>query len=281
VGGTTATIGFTGATGGLNANQTITNFQFTPGNAVSHPATITPIAVTGWNQNMIISATNGSANITATMDGGTAKNGDAFYELGANNGTTNPTNPATASGVPKAGVTFGSSNDINHAFQLQPNGPGQNDAVMLDSGSTSGTLTLNTPARYLALSFLVAGANGGGSINATVNYQGGGTQSTTISAPDWFNGGPVAWYAAGRVDTNLDDFNNVLNNNPRMYQEDLTLTDTTDPVLSVSFSFGGSNREVVYGISGTAVPVPEPSTFVLVGLGALGMYGRRRRIART
>jgi hypothetical protein len=274
VGSSAAIVGFSGATGGLNANQTITNFQFTPGNAVSTPAAITPIAATGWNQNMIISAANGSANITATMDGGTAKSGDTFYETGVNTGSP-------AAGTPHAGV-FGSANDVNHAFQLQANGAGQNDAVMLDSFNTNGTLLVTTPKAYQTLSFLVASGNGASSINATIHFVGGGSQLASILAPDWFNNGSISLYAAGRVDTNLDDFNQTLGVFPRMFQSDVTLTDTTDAVTSIDFSWGGTsggvggNREVIYGLSGTAA-VPEPSTLALVGLGALGLYARRRR----
>ncbi len=39
---------------------------------------------------MIISAANGSANTTATMDGGTGKSGDTFYERGVNAGAARP-----------------------------------------------------------------------------------------------------------------------------------------------------------------------------------------------
>ena len=129
VAGTSAIVGLTGGTGGVTAAQSVTNFQYIPGNAPNTPvATITPIAATGYDQNMIISATNGSANTTATMDGGTGKSGDTFYEKGVNSGSN-------VAGVPQANVIIGSANDANHTFALQPNGPGQNDAVMLDSAN--------------------------------------------------------------------------------------------------------------------------------------------------
>jgi hypothetical protein len=276
VGGTTALIGLTGGTGGVNANQTVTNFRFTPGNAPPTPvATITPIAATGYNQNMIISAAGGSANVTATIDGGTARTGDTFHEQGVN-----PTAPV--SGVPQAGVPIGSAQDANHTFVLQPNGAGQNDAVMLDAANTTGSLTLTTPQRYSALSFLLASGNGAGTVGVTVNYAGGGTQSATINAPDWFNAGPIAVDANGRVNTALNDFNNVNNGQPRMFQQDLTLTDTLNNVLSVNFTWGGTgtNREAIFAISGALVPVPEPSSLGLLSVGAIGLLARRRRSAR-
>jgi hypothetical protein len=277
VGNSNATIGFTGATGGVTATQTITNFSFNPGTAVSTPPTFQPIALTGFSQNMIISATNGSANVTATMDGGTGLAGDTFYEKGANNPTTSPTNYAPASGVPTAG-TFGSVSDAQHAFVLQPNGAGQNDALMLDTGHTSGTLTLSTPAKYSSLSFLVASGNGASNINATIHYADGSSQIASIAAPDWFNNGPIAWYAAGRVNTALSDWNQVLGTNPRMFEEDLVTNNANSNITSIDFNFGGSgtNREVVFGVSGITA-VPEPSAIGLVSVAALGLLARRRR----
>jgi hypothetical protein len=277
VGGTSALVGFTGATGGISANQTITNFQFTPGAAMATPvATITPIAATGWDQNMIVSATTGN-NLTASMDGGTAMTANnAFFEQGLN--TVSP-----STGVPKAGTIFGSATDSNHTFMLQPNGPGQNDAVLLDVADPTGSLSMTTPLPYSELSFLVAGANGGDAFTAVINFANGSSQTATLTAPDWFSNTPIAWDANGRVVAtgNSYSFNNLSGGNPRLYQLDLALTDTTDAVDSISFTTGSTgtsnSREVIYGLSGTAVSsVPEPTTLGVLALTALGL-GRRRR----
>ena len=203
---------------------------------------------------MIISVANGSANTTATMDGGTGKSGDTFYERGANSGSN-------VAGVPQANVIIGSANDANHTFALQPNGPGQNDAVMLDSANPTGALTLVGLKRYSLLSFLVSSGNGASTIGVTINYAGGGTQVTSITAPDWFNNGPIALDANGRVDVALNDFNATTSGSPRMFQEDITLTDSVDAVTGVSFTFGpttqGNNREVIFGSAARSFPNPR------------------------
>lgn len=277
VGGSTAYIGFTGSDGGVNAKQTITNFQFTPGAAAPTPvAAIAPIAVTGFNYNMIISAASGTANMTATMDGGSGNTSNAFFEQGVDAA-------APWAGVPQAGKVFGSQSDPNHSYVLAPNGPGQNDALMLDPSNTSGLITLVNPAAYTVLSFLIAGANGGGNIDATINYANGGTQSVVFSAHDWFNGSNIAWDAQGRASVSTPNgsfsFNDINSFNPNLYYQDITLTDTTDAVTSINLTYGGSNREVIYGLSGQLAVVPEPASLGVV-IGAIGLLARRRRWAR-
>ncbi len=285
VGGSTAYIGFTGATGGVTAKQTITKFAFVSGAATPAPAMITPIATSGYNQNMIISATAGTVNMTATMDQGTGLTSNAFYEIGADS-------VAPVLGVPKGGVVFGSETDPNHSFMLQPNGPGQMDAVMLDSGHTSGALAFTgVPTTYSLLSFLVSGANGGGAVNVTIEYANGTTQSTTITAPDWFTADgaspdEVAWYADGRASVgnaaadsfSFNDNNNTPNQQPVMLEEDVTLSDTTDAVTGVQFSYPGANRVAIWGVSGAVLAqVPEPVGLTALLLGTCGLLARRRR----
>jgi hypothetical protein len=231
------------------------------------------VSVTGYNENMIISKVNGAANITAVVDDGTSLGAGnyTFYEQGYN--TTSPT-----AGVPLAGTIFGSANDPNHTFELAPNGPGQNDALMLDSTVPNGTLVLSGSTKYSELSFLASGANGGGPVNYTINYGGGGTQTGTLTIGDWFNGTPIAFDANGRADVD-GNFQFTTNGNPRMYQFDVALSDTADPVTSVNLSWGGTQREVVYGLSGQAIPVPEPATWALVAAAALVLCIRRRLVS--
>ncbi|MDB5354839.1 MAG: hypothetical protein JWN24_1292 [Phycisphaerales bacterium] len=270
VGSNTALIGFTGGTGGATSNQTITNFTYTTGSAPAPPvAAFQPINAMGYNQNMIISKASGGSLVTATMDGGTAKTGNTFYELGVNTGSS-------ATGLPAGGAIFGSANDANHVFKFQSYSG--NNAVMLDSSNTTGTLTLGGTTSYSALSFLLSEGNGGSTFNAVIHFVGAPDQTYTGIAPDWFNGSPIAFDANGR-ETLAGGFGNVGSGNPRLYQADITLTDTTDPISSIDLSFvpttNGTNRTAIFGLSG--ISTPEPASLSLMGLGALGLLARRRR----
>ena len=269
VGGNSALVGFTGGTGGVNANQTISNFSFTTGAAGAAPvAAFQPISATGYNQNMVVSLASGATNVTATLDGGTAKTGNTFYERGVNTG-------ANGTGLPAAGTIFGSGNDANHVFAFQPYSG--NNAVMLDTAQTTGTLTLTDPKAYQALSFLVTDGNGSTTFTATIHFADGASDEvhSGIAAPDWFNNTPnIAFDANGR-ETLAGAFGNASSGNPRLYQEDLTLADTSDPISSIDFTFGGSgnNRTAIFGISGV---VPEPGCVGLICVAGLALARRRK-----
>src|SRR4029077_4722142 len=104
-----------------------------------------------------------------------------------------------------------------------------NNAVLLDSSLTTATLTLTTPLAFTRLSFLESGGHNGVVFNYTVHHQNGTTESGSGSIPDWFNGATPAWTANGRVDVGTFVFDNVNNNNPRLYGLDVTLLKKTSP----------------------------------------------------
>jgi hypothetical protein len=284
VGGTTALVGFTGATGGLPATQSVSNFTFT----TTTSKVYTPIALTAssFNQGMIIPKTapiNGAASsITATMDNGTAKTGATFYETGYD-----PTN-TLGTGVPASGSVFVSQADANHTFQMQSYAG--YDALLLDQASPGGTITFATPATMSALSFLASTGNadnGSGPFSITINYS-DGAPSTTIPydaiAPDWFNNGPVAWDANGRGyvdDTGATGYDSIYSGNPNLYQVDVPLTDDTDPIESLTLNYDGQSQYsqvAIYAVSGSpGAAVPEPASLGLIAAAVVGLGGRRRR----
>ena len=128
-----------------------------------------------------------------------------------------------------------------------------NNAVLLDSNLTTGTLSLVTPAAYAKLSFLESGGHNGVMFNYTIHHQNGTSEAGSGSISDWFSGASPAWTANGRVDVGSFAFDNVNNNNPRLYSLDVSLSNTSSPVTSIDFAYAsGTGRGAIMALSGAA-----------------------------
>jgi hypothetical protein len=274
VGSNTALVGFTGSTGGVASTQQITNFRF-----ISQP-TFNPITATGWNQDMIVEntapQTDAVADITATMDDGTAKTYSTFFEKGYDPSAPND-------GLPASGSTFYSQHDAQHIFMMQPYNA--NNAMLVDAASPTGTMTFSQPAAYTALSFLTASGNGPNAFDLTIHYANGNSQTIPeVASPDWFYNAPIAWSANDRVypSTGSSTFQQFADD-PNLYQEDVLLPDTTDAISSISISFDSGNASnsgqvSIFAISGDpTVLVPEPGSMLTLALAGLVALGFRRR----
>ena len=145
-----------------------------------------PIAVTGYNFDMIIEAGALQAGAlrnytTVSMDGGTANTGNTWFEQG-----WDPRFPNV--GLPHPGTTINSTNLPDHHY-LMPASYANNNAIYVDSARPIANITLEEPRSYSALSFLNATANGGVTNQCIMQYDDGtsetksawrGTGSTTI-----------------------------------------------------------------------------------------------------
>ena len=239
-----------------------------------------PLAPSSFNQDMVVEATavndptaHYSNAVTASMDGGVAKTGNTWYERGLN--TAAPT-----TGLPNPGVVT-SLADATTAYLIQPYTG--NNTLMLDTAATSGTLTMLTPAPYSAISLLTSSGNGSGTLTLGLQFDDAGpaiTVTGTTPSPDWFNATPIAVNANGRVVPSSGAFANVNGNNPRLYQENVTLPagalGRNLRAVNISWTGSGTNTHTaIFALSGT--PVPEPGTVGLLGLGAAVVLARRRR----
>jgi len=213
-------------------------------------ADFAPIALTSgsYNQDMVVENTAPAPVIaggytTASMDNGAANSAFSWYELGYN--TASPT-----TGLPLAGSVFTHQNASDHQYRMAPN-YSSNNAVLLDSVLTTASLILTTPLAFTRLSFLESGGHGGVSFNYVVHHQNGATESGSGSSADWFNGASPAWTANGRLDVGTFAFDNVNNNNPRLYSLDVNLLNTSSPVTSIDFNYiSGAGHGAIMAVSG-------------------------------
>ncbi|HEY3323481.1 MAG TPA: autotransporter-associated beta strand repeat-containing protein, partial [Planctomycetota bacterium] len=136
-----------------------------------------PLALTGWNQDIIVGATEGAPGYSTGMVGWD------FYEIGYPGSTQGL--PADSGATPRTVV---STYNANVKFQFAPYAG--NNAIYLD-GPGNATLTLATPARFQALQFLETTRT----MNwyAKLNFADGSTTTTaTWNDPDWTsNPGPA------------------------------------------------------------------------------------------
>jgi hypothetical protein len=187
---------------------------------------------------------------TASMETGTNNTGYSLYERGYNViwATT---------GLPTAGARFTSEAQVDHDYQFAPTYK-TNNAVLIDSAITSGTLTLSDPAAFANLSFLTSAAGGGGGggvIAYTVHHEDGSTDSGTFRSPDWLGAFGQAWTTHGRVEVTAFTFSNIGGDYPRIYSRDIALTHTLSPVTTIDLSYtAGSEHTIVFGVSGAPLP---------------------------
>jgi hypothetical protein len=212
-----------------------------------------PLAVTGFTRDMVMesAAPHVYAGLysatTATMDGGTNNTSNTWYERGLNTATN-------ITGLPVAGSSFTSG---NYTFTMPGTYVG-NNALYIASQVPTGTLTFSAPVARTGLSFLSACGGGELTINYTVHFQGGGTESGSFISRDWFNTGDASqvFISNGRFNTDNATFNNVGNGTPipRLFHADIVLTDTVNPVTSIDFAYNGSGggRCSLFAVSGQA-----------------------------
>ena len=142
--------------------------------------TYSPIAITGFNQDVI--AESGTSSLTTTtmaLDGVTVSN-KVMYSAAFK----------TANGFGGGGLADnGTIVNATSTYQLAPyNG---NNALVLPRAQ-NGDLTLTTPAKFTSIRVLALATEGSALINATVYFTDGTTAAgvTNYTVPDWFNGTP-------------------------------------------------------------------------------------------
>jgi len=209
-----------------------------------------PIAVSGYNEDIVVEATAGQPGsltgvTTATMDTATVNTANTWYEMGY-------VSTAPTTGLPHAGSTLTNLTAPDHLYKMAPSFTA-NNAILLTSNAPSATLTPSTSAAFAGLSFLMACGNGPATVGCSVHHANGLVESNTFSVPDWFFESPVAQVANGRVDVSSKTANDIGIGAPSLYAADLPLSNGSSPVTSIVLTWvaGGSGANaVVFAVSG-------------------------------
>ncbi len=281
---------FTYASGQASSHNDI---MAVSGALTSGSGAVTPITVTGYDYDFIVETnaahqgnvtsqvldpSGSGTNLWATTQSIDATNntGSTWYEMGFNlnnNGQTgggtpvnNPADNLTGTGIPHANSYLTNATG-DHIYQM-PADYTTNDAIYISSLITNATITLANPTAFTALSFLGSAGNGPVTVNLVIHHQGGATETPTLTINDWFNGSvPYALIANGRVDVGNATFSAVQGNNPRLLQNDITLSDVTDPIISIDLINTNidSGRFAILAMSGSAgayppIIAPQPTS---------------------
>lgn len=216
--------------------------------ALSANATFYPIALTGFNQDIVANGV-GNANASTTIAVDVADYNFVSADFKAVSGNTAP-----AAALPLNGL-INSAATANVQYQLADYSA--NNSLQLDASTTSGSLTFGTSHTG---DVYILGTSGSGDADATftVKFSDNTTQVFSgINFPDWYGGSGYAIQSIGRVNR----VNNLLENptgDPRLYERKLTLSPSNyaKEIIGVDVTkTGGKGVLNVMAITVCQVPV--------------------------
>ena len=250
----------------LPANCTLPICLFTLAWVASANADFVPVPLTSSSFNQDVVVEKGAPPpvvpvTTASMDTGIDNTGFAFCERGYNVDW-----PAIGLPAPDSILTLGVAMDHDCRF---PPSYKTNNAVLIDSVLTTGTLRVTEPAACARLSFLVSGGNGGGTVGFTVQHRDGSTQAGTLVCPDWLDAAYAAYTTGGRI--NVTGFNifDLNMNRPGLFLKDVDLVNTTSPVSHVDFAYrDGDGHNAIFAVSGAVAGGESFASFAVSGFNA-------------
>ena len=231
----------------------------------AHSQTFVPLPVSGFNHDLIAEGSGGinraEATTTITFDGVNMGGDNVMYSTDFR-GNTNPNN-APPFGLPVNRI-INSINLPGANYLLAPYD--QNNALVLKTNGSSGTLLLETPGVFSQIAFLGSSAEGVSNFNVILNFSDGTNTAFSFSVPDWYDGPNFAIQGIGRVSRTLigtqnpDVFTGDATN-PRLYDNQITLNAPFDTRILTSITFtktsdGGSTA--ILAVNGiTAINAPD------------------------
>lgn len=232
-------------------------------------AQVAPIAVTGWNYDLVLNnPAPYNETITGTMDGGLGFTVEGWTWVEQGEYTNVDGNPQAFLGL--ASGTH-SSLTGNGTFEFQPF-TGVN-AIGLDGANPTATLTLTTPAEYKSIAFYGASGYGAKTIDITLHFSDASSTALVVEngtgiGTDWFNtSADRALVVGGRASNKNEEGYTRL-----FYQEttDLAINEsyfTLSPadqaklLTSVEFNTFAGDRTSILAISGAPTSALQPADF--------------------
>ncbi len=209
----------------------------------SSRAAYTPVAVTGFNADIVANGVGAASSSTTTdVDG-------VNYNFVAPDFQATATSPLPTYALPATG-TVNSVATGGLVFQLASYAA--DNALRIATQNGTGTLTFTTPQSAGEVYILGTSGTAATDVDIVVTFSDNSTQTfTSVNFPDWYGGSGFAIQGIGRVNrTN----NNLEGNsdNPRLYQRMLAIDPLNYTKQIVSVTFTKTNSAGVLNVMGIA-----------------------------
>jgi len=222
----------------MKLSVTLSSFLVT---TLSFAQNYSPIAVTGYNYDVVAEATPAATTTNIAMDG-------SDYVLYSQNYGTSF---GTGTGLPNSGLITSGSSTYQLASYTSDN------CIFLSTGQTD-SLELSTPASYSSLSFLGLSTEGAGTVLFVIKFtDGSATVVPSTNLPDWFNGANAVTGGFDRTGRTGDtpDYNSF---QPYLYRINAHLScadqaKMVQRILIINTTSSASIKTAIFAVSGASV----------------------------
>lgn len=220
-----------------------------------HAQTVyTPVAITGFNQDVVADTGTSAVTVTSTMiDGNINIAHHVIYSenFALVNGLTG--------GIYNSGTIVNGASTYQLASYAGKNALYLSQNANIDSTLDEGTLTLTTPAIYSRLSLLLFSTEGNSQINVNLNFADGTSERVLTNATvfDWYNNAGAVYAGFGRLERASGTTDGV-GSNPRFYKQEILVSCNSQDKLLQSITIADTSsssfsRVVVMAVSGAAI----------------------------
>ncbi|KQR94442.1 hypothetical protein ASG01_00710 [Chryseobacterium sp. Leaf180] len=210
-----------------------------------------PLTAAGFTDDVIANGA-GLASVTTTSSIDDTGNGANFAYYSKDFQAT----PAPAYGLAVNGY-YNSAVTSTPWLPVQLQSYSANNSLRMVAAGSTGTLTFATPTAATKVYVIGTSGSGSSSLNATVNFSDGTTQTASVTLSDWYSNNEFVVQGVGRVGRATNATEGTATN-PKIYQSLITITAANQSKTITSISFAKPAVEGFANIFGISVDKYSP-----------------------